>query len=162
MRQSGSGVMALYGLIDTARDQRLFDLFAGAERECLFAGKLDPQLERVSPHIVRIYEGSPLMHTWQREGWGESWGILCSAPVPLKDVRRFFRHFLRVRLPDKRLMLFRFYDPRVWRIYAATCTPSQIAEWFTVVDEYRAESEDGMNTLRYRFDRGALDVATMR
>jgi hypothetical protein len=152
--------MALYALIDAARDKRLFDLFAGAERECLFAGKLDPQLERVSPLVARVYEGSPLMETWRREAWGESWGILCSAPVPLKDVRRFFRHFLRAQLPDKRIMLFRFYDPRVWRAYMANCTPSQSAQWFTVVDEYRVESEDGQQTLHYRFDRGALQVTT--
>lgn len=142
-----------------AREPHLYELFASApERECLFAGKLDPLLERNAPHIVRLYEGSALMQAWQQEGWGKNWGILCTAATSLKEVRRFFRHFLQAKLPNGQIVLFRFYDPRVWRTYFPTCTAGELARWFTMVDEYRAETESGTGTLRYTFDGSELQI----
>ena len=150
----------LYGLIDTAGDDQLYEwVRATPEHACLFAGKLDPVLERASPHIVQLAEGSALLDRWRGEGWGQNWGIMCIADEPLSTVRRHFRHFLQVQVPDGKIMLFRFYDPRVWRVYLPTCKSGDLQNWFAHVNEYRCEAPGGAGTLSYTWRAGKLTVA---
>src|SRR5207245_891941 len=98
---------SLYGLIDAARDDRLYDMIvAMPEYECMFGGRLDSARLRVSPYIVRLTESSLLSRAWSGEGWGRSWGIKCLADNPLPEVRRHFRNFLQAQLPDGQIVLF--------------------------------------------------------
>jgi len=76
----------------------------------------------------------------------------------MTDVRRHLRQFLQAQLPDGRVVLFRFYDPRVWRTYLPTCEPVELQRWFTGIDEYGAEAPSGNGTIVYRLDNGALSV----
>jgi hypothetical protein len=146
---------SLFGLIDTTRDERLHPwLLASPYSACLFAGPLDPVLLRASPYIVRLDEGSPLLTAWRSEGWGRSWGIQCVSQAGLPELHRHFRHFLQAKLPDGRIVLFRFYDPRVWRVYLPTCNEAEREMWFDEVDEFICEDEDGAGTLRFRRDAG--------
>lgn len=150
--------LSLFGLVDAARDPQLFPLIKQTpEHACMFAGEIEPPLDRASPYIVRATPNNPLFHAWREQGWGQSWGIWCRAAGPLADVRRHFRKFLQAQLPDGKVVLFRFYDPRVWRVYLPTCEPADLAGWFAGIDEYAAEAETG-GLVRYRFDGGALQV----
>ena len=148
----------LFAIVDTARDKKLYDLVAAErEQQCLFAGELDPVLARASPYLVRLgEEGSALMEAWRSEGWGQAWGMLLSSPRPFKEVRGHFRRFLQTRLPDGALVLFRFYDPRVWRTYLPTCEGEELAGWFAAVDEYRVETPAGDGAIRYYLEGGSL------
>ncbi len=149
----------LYGLIDAARDERLYDWIAAEpDHACLFAGELDPELRRAAPHIVRLAPGSDFLARWHADGRGRSWGIQCLSARPLAEVRRHFRHFLQARLPSGQTILFRFYDPRVWRIYLPTCTAEELARWFSGIAEYRAEAEDEAGLIGYRLRGGALQT----
>ncbi len=151
---------SLYGLIDAARDERLHPWLAAApDCRCLFGGKLDPIVEKVSPFIVRLPDGAPLLDAWRSEGWGHAWGIQCISGLELLDLRRHFRQFLQATLPDGKTVLFRFYDPRVWRIYLPTCNMWQLEKWFAGVVEYRSEDEAGESTLHYWLDAGRLRVS---
>jgi hypothetical protein len=150
---------ALFGLIDTARDPQLYDLVkASPEHACMFGGPIKPPLDRNAPYIVSLTADSPMFTAWRDHGWGKSWGICCYSDLPLADVRRHLRQFLQAQLPDGEVVLFRFYDPRVWRTYLPTCQPPELALWFKGIDEYGSEAPDGKGTLRYRFDGGALSV----
>ena len=76
----------------------------------------------------------------------------------MADVRRHLRQFLQAQLPDGRVVLFRFYDPRVWRTYLPTCEPAELQRWFTGIDEYGADAPSGNGTIVYRLDNGTLSV----
>lgn len=151
----------LFAIVDAARDRRLYGLVATAtEYQCLFAGKLDPVLERAAPHLVRLDGADRLMEDWRGEGWGKAWGILCSSPLSLPELRRHFRRFLQAKLPDGAVVLFRFYDPRVWRTYLPTCEGEELTGWFAAVDEYRVETPTGDGAIRYYLEGGSLRVET--
>jgi hypothetical protein len=62
-----------------------------------------------------------------------------------------------VKLPVGEIVLFRFYDPRVWRIYLPTCSFPELEKWFDGIDEYRCEDADGIETLSYSLKSGGLD-----
>jgi hypothetical protein len=152
---------ALYGLVDPAADDRIYPLVKKVpDHRCLFGGPLDPPKERLAPHIVGLDAGSEFKDAWLQEGWGQSWGIMCYAPESLAEVRRHFRNFLQAMLPDRSIGLFRFYDPRIWRVYLPTCNAGELAQWFRMVDEFIAETPDGTGMIRYSLRDGKLETTT--
>jgi hypothetical protein len=150
---------SLFALVDAARDRRLFPLIAAcAEYECLFAGVIAPPLDRASPYIVRVENGAALFDLWREAGWGQSWGLFLRTREDLGAVRRRLRHFLQAKLPDGRIVLFRFYDPRVWRDYAPSCDATRLGPWFEKIDAFVAETEDGRGASEFRLRDGRLDI----
>jgi hypothetical protein len=84
---------------------------------------------------------------------------MCYAPESIAEVRRHFRNFLQAMLPNRRVALFRFYDPRVWRVYLPTCNADELARWFQMVEEFVAETPDGQGMIRYVLRDGKLAIA---
>ena len=154
----------LFGVVDCARAPALYEHVARLTPEaadCLFAGKVDEELRRASPHIVELAPQDPLSRLWRTEGWGQAWGVLVFSQGTLASVRRRLRHFTLARLPDgSGPMLFRFWDPRVLRVYLPLVEPDAIGAWFEGIDRYMVESEDGQTSLRYRLAGGKLQVET--
>ena len=147
---------SLYGIVDTARDRELFGLVSTApEHVCLFAGTLKPPLERVAPYLVRLSSSPNFRKIWQNE-WGQSWGILCVSSAKIDQLRRHFRQFLQAQLPDGHIVLFRFYDPRVFRIYLPTCDAAQLQAWFACVEEFRVEAAENDEALVFRLGANGL------
>jgi hypothetical protein len=89
---------------------------------------------------------------------GQSWGIQCLSPRALTDVRRHFRHFLQAKTPDGTVGLFRFFDPRVWRVYLPTCDSAELKRWFNSIEEFRCEDVNPHRVVRYHFENGKLAV----
>jgi hypothetical protein len=52
-------------------------------------------------------------------------------------------------------MLFRFYDPRVLRVYLPTCWPGELTRMFGPVESFVMESAEG-NVLQMRQGRSGL------
>jgi len=147
---------SLYGIVDTARDRQLYELVsATAEHVCLFAGQLKAPLERVAPYLVRLSSSPNFAKIWQNE-WGQSWGILCVSVASLEQLRLHFRQFLQAKLPDGQIALFRFYDPRVFRIYLPTCDLVQLRAWFACAEEFRVEAAGNGKPVVFRLGANGL------
>ena len=54
---------------------------------------------------------------------------------------RHFRQFLRVRDEAGREFFFRFYDPRVLRVYLPTCNSEELRTFFGPVELFSMEGE---------------------
>lgn len=152
----------LFGILDCAIDPALHEHVARLEpgsATCLFLGDLDPELKAVSPHVVELEPGDPLTRAWRSGGWGQAWGLWIESRESLHTVWRRLRHFTQAKLPDgEGPVLFRFWDPRVFRVYLPLVEPGEIAPWFTDIDAYVAETEDGQGTVRYSLAGGGLRV----
>jgi len=71
---------------------------------------------------------------------GERPGAFCFAPpCPRWTFAGICASFLLAQLPDGNAVFFRYYDPRVWRVYWPTCTPDEKAKWMEGVEEFIAE-----------------------
>lgn len=139
-----------FAVIDAAQDARLFDLVQTcADKACLFKGNLDPVLERAAPWLVRIDPREQLLPVWQEHGRGRSWGIMAYCALPLEDLRTCLRRFLQARLPDGKIALFRFYDPRVFATYLRAASPDERVAWFETVQQYAVE--DGQSPALHQF-----------
>jgi hypothetical protein len=141
----------LYALLDAACEPSVLKVLFESKEECqsLFEGPQGAQLAHFAPYLVRLPENSPLIATLIEQGWGKNWGIYLTCPEPLEALRRHFRHFLMVKLPDRKQVYFRFYDPRVLRLFLPTCTAEEISLIFGPVKYYIMEDEKPELLLRF-------------
>ncbi|HRO43103.1 MAG TPA: DUF4123 domain-containing protein, partial [Flavipsychrobacter sp.] len=78
------------------------------------------------------------------------------------ELHKHFRKFLLVKTEDEQELYFRFYDPRVLRIFLPTCDQGQIREFFGAVDYFLMEDEDPEFAIRYWHENGILRTKQYR
>jgi hypothetical protein len=117
-----------------------------AESICLYRGELDPELARTAPYLVLLPPDSELTN-WVLNGIGHHWGIFAISKASMKDMRKHFRTFLMVYDPDGEPLYFRYYDPRVLRVYLPSCDAGEKEIVMGMVDRYYVEDEEGMKLL---------------
>jgi len=120
------------------------------EHVCLYRGKLEPDMAEVAPYLVKLEYDAPFTKLICEQGWGNHWGIFAITPaeVNIRDMRKHFRRFLMVYDPDGKLIYFRYYDPRVMRVYLPTCNAEEIKIVFGPINSYLLEDEDPSTLLR--------------
>jgi hypothetical protein len=134
----------VWGVLDCARDPRIYRalLESRLEFRCLYSGKLDRLLEMNAPHLVELFPTNRLIHTWIDEGWGQSWGIFIRI-ADSSNLRHHLRKFLKVRDPQGRMLLFRYYDPRVLGVYLRSCNDVELLQFSGPIHSWCAETENG-------------------
>ena len=148
--------LSVWAVLDGARDPRIHKALFESRLEfrCLFAGPLERELELAAPQLVELLPGHRLTLRLLDEGFRESWGILLRIADPA-NLRHHLRTLLRVQDEDGRKLLFRYYDPRVLRVYLPTCTPDELRQIFGPVDSLLCEGEGG-ELLEFRRRNGLL------
>jgi len=151
--ETSSTSSQVYALLDGARDARIVQMVYGSGQDyaCLYTGKLSLQLQAAAPYLVHLSPGSRFTRELFRHGWGRSWGVFAVAPpeVTLDALRRHFRTLLRVRDELGRNLVFRFYDPRVLRIYLPTCTAAETKTVYGPTTAFLVEDERAAGLTRY-------------
>ncbi len=149
---------ATYAVLDGASvpglPQRLFE--DSPESCCLYRGELAPDLAEVAPYLVRLRIGHPFTKWLLSEGWAGHWGIFVQSRADLRALRRHFRKFLMIKSPEGKRLYFRFYDPRVLRLFLPTCDAEQLRTLFGPIDAYLCEADDPDHALHWRLDAGTL------
>lgn len=122
------------------------------EYECLYRGELEPDLAECAPYIVQLTSDSAFTRWAIAEGWGNHWGIFVLAAADINTLRRHFRGFLLVMSPEGKRLYFRYYDPRVLRIFLPTCANDELVGFFGPIAVYLAEDEKAETVAEFRFD----------
>jgi len=145
-------------LLDAARDPRIHPLIRRSHLDfrCLYQGAVPPVLAAAAPYLVSLSPGAAFTREVIELGWGKSWGVFLRSPAILQDLVRHFRRFLRVRNEAGRVLFFRFYDPRVLRLYLPTCTRDELCTFFGPVERFSLESGEEDSMLELSRDREAL------
>ncbi|MBK8962552.1 MAG: DUF4123 domain-containing protein [Candidatus Competibacteraceae bacterium] len=111
------------------------------EAECLFRGEQNLEMAQVAPYLVRLPPDAAFTEWLLREGWGKHWGIFILSKADLRELRMHLRTFLKVYGPDLKPLYFRYYDPRVLRVYLPTCNARELQTVFGPVLRYLVEDE---------------------
>jgi len=116
--------------------------------ECLYRGELAPDLAQAAPYLIRIEADSELL-TWLASGFGQHWGIFVVAHSNLRTLRQHFRPWLTLQDAQGQVFYFRFYDPRVFKVYLPTCTPEEKKHFFGPVHCYLVEDPEKDSLLSF-------------
>ncbi|MGJ8640763.1 MAG: DUF4123 domain-containing protein [Opitutaceae bacterium] len=125
-----SGSSEFYLLLDGASSPEVYQLILRAKEEfrCLYRGQLSDDLVMCAPYVLRIRKPSAVALKLIRALFENNSGLIFRAKknADIDTLRRHFRKFLMAQLPDKKTVYFRFYDPRVLRVYLPTCTEAEL------------------------------------
>lgn len=113
------------------------------EHVCLWRGELKPDMAATAPYLVKLKQDHTFTRRVFTEGWEKHWGIFALAPVELNipKLRHHFRTFLMVKDPEGKQLYFRYYDPRVMRLYLPTCNEEELKTIFGPTQSYIMEDE---------------------
>jgi hypothetical protein len=133
----------LYAILDAARDPMVFlRIHECPERkQSLYEGPQAAELAFVAPYLIALPKTSPFLEQLVREAWGESWGVYLTCNEPFEAVRKHLRRFLTVELEAGKKVLFRYYDPRVLRVFLPTCNADECRQFFGPISRFLVEGE---------------------
>lgn len=151
------GALNTFAVLDGAAIPHLIDHLYGDPRPdfvCLYRGALEPDMAEVAPYLVQLKLEAPFTEWVLTEGWGKHWGIFVLSAAPMVAVRRHFRTFLMVKNPEGKQLYFRFYDPRVLRVFLPTCNRQETAAVFGPLKAYLCEADKPETLLTFGIANG--------
>ena len=147
-----------YLLLDSARIEDEIETAKSLNPafDSLYRGQSEESLASVAPYIFQVKGGSDFERWYFDKGWGDSWGIVVYSQEEMNALHKHFRKFLMVKTEDGEELYFRFYDPRVLRIFLPTCDKDQLKEFFGQVNYYICEDEDPGFGIVFSLQDGSL------
>ena len=148
----------IWMIVDAARDRRIWSMLRQfhLEHYCLYNGPLPPALEAAAPYLLQLDYNDRETRGFLRLAWGQSWGVFLKCGTHANTLRRHLRGFLMVNDPDGNRLVFRYYDPRVLRVYLPTCTRDELRTVFGPIERFWIEGEQPSTVLDYSFDQNRL------
>jgi hypothetical protein len=153
----------IWMIVDAARDRRIFWSLREfhLEHYCLYSGPLPAALEAAAPYLVQLDYDDEETRGFLRIAWGNSWGVFLRCETHASMLRRHLRTFLVVRDPAGRRLVFRYYDPRVLRIYLPTCNEEELERLFGPIACFWMEGGTARNLIEFHLNRGSLVQRTL-
>jgi hypothetical protein len=108
----------------------------------LYKGRNVEDLADVGPYLFTIEAGSEIASWYKKTGWGNSWGVLVNSNADFQSLFLHFQKFLLVENEEGKQLYFRFYDPRVLRIFLPSCDNLQLDDFFGPVQQFICEDEN--------------------
>jgi len=116
-----------FAIVDGAADPRLYELIVSTlTHACLYSGDYSEETKKALPYIVQMRNGERFSKIWSSHETGNYWGVLCKTDLALPSFRRHLRHFTTARLPDGEVVMFRFWDPRVFATFAENGSADEV------------------------------------
>jgi hypothetical protein len=134
----------LYAIVDSARNEEIYKYFLtdNITYRSLFQGKMDVKLFGVSGFLVKCRKDSIVFNWLTTEALGDSCSIFFITKAHFEEVFRHLQKFNRVYLEDDDIVYFRYYDPRILRLYLPSCNNKEIRAFFGEIESFFMESEN--------------------
>jgi hypothetical protein len=153
----------LYGVVDAAQDCALaFEAIVGFSKviRSLFQGDAAPALAHVAPYVVPIDPESSYLQNWATR-LGKNAGILITSSASDDALYSHLRKMFVAQDEKGQEYFFRFYDPRVLRLYVPSCTPDEIRTFFGPVRLIAVEGSKPGTLTKYTAGPSGVAEATI-
>ena len=127
-----------------------------SQQVCLYGGDLEADMAEVAPYLVRLERDATFTDWVLSNGWGMHWGIFGTARADLPALGEHFRELVMVYDKSGKGRYFRFYDPRVWRVYLPRCDADGLKTAFGPVICYLVEDGAPKSARRFVFEGNVL------
>ncbi len=151
---------ATYVILDAARmDEKIESSFQkNRDHLCMFSGKGEEYLKSVSPYLFSFPAESEFSKFIIEEGIGNSWGVFLHSRNSFSEIFKHLQNLLVVKTADGKEMYFRFYDPRVLRVFLPVAYKEQLKEFFGPIEYFICEDEDPEFMLIFSLVNGSLEI----
>ena len=149
------GPVRLFAVLDAAAsdEMRGFIEHLGLPYEIVYEGR-SPQAgaASVAPYLIECLATDPeTVATLVETVWGEACAVFLQVPraVPWETLHRHLCDLLSVELDNGESLYFRYYDPRILRVFLPTCDEAQTVELFGPIDRMMMEGDEAGNMLAF-------------
>lgn len=142
----------LYAVVDPARDPKVLDWLNDVHLpyQCLFQGEKAKTLAEEAPYLVHFGQDAAALQKLVEAHHDGAVVTYLVSDAPFYAVRRHLRRIQMVRTEDDQTLYFRYYDPRIARVFLPTCDEEQIRWMFgDVVDRWLTEGSDEAGLLAH-------------
>jgi hypothetical protein len=155
----------VWAILDGARHPNVYRAILSSHNisSCLYAGDISDALERCAPHLVQLdYEDTRLTKRLLESAWDDNWGVFLRCDISMPRLRRHLRRSLVVRSQSGKRMVFRYYDPRVLRLYLPTCFTEELDYLYGPIERVWTAGEDSPQLMTFLRKNRALVVEKLR
>jgi hypothetical protein len=148
-----------YFLLDAARMLGEFETARSlqADHLSLYSGRDAESLSSVAPYLFPWQPDSEFAKWLLDTGWGNSWGMFVETPASIDALKTHFQKFLIIKSPASGEMYFRFYDPRVLKVFLPTYDTQKIIEFFGPVEKFIVEGDSKETAIGFSHQSGTLE-----
>ncbi len=148
-------------IADAARDPQILPTLAECHMQsyCLYSGDLSPPLRAAAPYLVELDYDDRDTRRFLTQAWGNSWGVFLKCGAHPNAVLQHLREILVVSEPYGKCLLFRYYDPRVLKIFLPTCHLDELRSVFGPIEHFWVEDEERSVILNYHVDDTGLQYS---
>ena len=101
---------------------------------------LDPSA-RVQVYVVAPAPQGRLLDVLIKDGWGHGWGFFCVSSFAMEEICAHLRNYMLLYTGAGRPLTFRFWDPRVLRVFAPALPPEEAVDFFGPLARILVEGE---------------------
>lgn len=142
---SGRTMPFRYAIVDlaTAGSLRpLVDLEPKSTAISLFAENQPRALLHVGPWLIRLSKAPEIQTALSQFDKHVAWGYYLHSTFDILSLRQSLRYFNLVRIsPDQKEVLFRYWDPRVIRVFMDVASRDQRRRFFQLIEQIDIGSE---------------------
>jgi hypothetical protein len=151
-------LMCNYILLDAARlgEQIHAAMELNPNHASLYKGRIEENLSDLGPYLFSIPQKENFINWYAANGWGNAWGVLMESEASFEEIYKHFSKFLIVKTEAGEELYFRFYDPRVLKIFLPTCDKDQIIEFFGPVEKFIVENDSKDEAVEFSHADGVL------
>ncbi len=150
-----------YYIIDAASESIEIDdlIQAYGPSVCILKSNYDGQFVDVGPHLFGSTE--KLDELMLNEKWGKGSYTLVSFTKDKQNLIQILKNNSEIVTEQDEVMFFRYYDPRILRIFLPIFDKQQLKEFFGTISEFMCEDEDPGYGLIFHLDK-ASNLITYR
>ncbi len=110
-----------YALMDCALDSTIYPTIqaSGCPVACLYADDWQKNFGDIAPHLVELTPSAKFSTELLGWDWYGNWGYFVQSQETLDQLSAAFAPLATVKMPDGATSFFRYFDPRVIRVFLA-------------------------------------------
>jgi len=157
--ETANDSISLFYFLDSARNPEIFQHIKKhkCEKNILYSEENARELIDVAPYLINC-NTNPLLAEWLLQEKGNSYGYFFESSASIEQLINHFKKFIFACDEKGRHYFFRFYDPRVIRIYLPTCSKDELMNFFGLVSRFIVEKESSENIDLFYMNNGQLII----
>jgi hypothetical protein len=152
MRKRAAEENDVFCILDAAADGSIHPLLKNSDWEyrCLYkkgvhfeGARMVDSLAATAPYLLRLDPGKVAIESFFSRRLGRNLAVFFQSKASIQELTEHFSGLLKAADEEGNIFGFRYFDPRILRIYLPSCTEEEKRVFYGPAEVFWAEGEEG-------------------